>query len=99
MQLRHATIADTGAAGLAVSIALCETDPDPTALGACINPRAPTFDPVITTIDADATPTFSAFVVGAGNVPFDPANNRVFVRFRDSAGVVRGATSVAVRTE
>ncbi len=30
---------------------------------------------------------------------FDPAVNRVFVRFTDNGGLVRGATSVAVRTQ
>ena len=45
-----------------------------------------------------ATPTFAVFVTGAGIVPFDPAVNRVVVRFKDAQGVVRGATSVAART-
>ena len=39
------------------------------------------------------------FVQGQGTVPFDPANNRVFVRFKDGDGIIRGATSVAVRTQ
>jgi hypothetical protein len=30
---------------------------------------------------------------------FDPANNRIIVEFRDGGNVVRGATSVAVRTQ
>ena len=53
-----------------------------------------------TTINAGATPTFAVFVDGLGTVvPFDPAVNRIFVRFKDSGGVTRGLTSVAVRTQ
>jgi len=33
------------------------------------------------------------------NIAFDPANKRVFVRFRDAGGVTRGLTSVAVQTD
>jgi hypothetical protein len=51
-----------------------------------------------TTINANATPTFGIFVTGGGSVPFSTAVNRVFVRFADSTGAVRGSTSVAVRT-
>jgi hypothetical protein len=53
---------------------------------------------VTTTIAPGATPTFSVFVTGSGTVAFDPANNRIFVRFEDGSGVTRGSTSVAVRT-
>jgi hypothetical protein len=53
---------------------------------------------VTTTIAAGATPTFSVFLDAVGAVPFDPANSRVFVRFKDAGGVTRGSTSVAVRT-
>jgi hypothetical protein len=36
--------------------------------------------------------------VGAGEpIPFNPATSRIFVRFMDAGGVLRGATSVAVR--
>jgi hypothetical protein len=84
--------ADTGAAVLPVNIFLCETNP---STGQCISGIGPS---VSTTINAGATPTFGIFVQGNGNVPFDPAGNRIFVRFKDG-GVTRGSTSVAVRTQ
>ena len=85
--------ADTGAATLPVNISLCQTNP---AMGACLSPPAST---VMTTINANATPTFGIFVAGTGNVAFNPATNRIFMRFKDSGGVTRGSTSVAVRTQ
>lgn len=85
--------ADTGATALPVGLAICETNP---GTGACLAPPSPT---VTTTINAGATPTFGVFVTGAGTVPFAPALNRVFVRFKDAGAVTRGATSVAVRTQ
>jgi hypothetical protein len=86
------TKADTGSAILPINIALCQTDP---ASGQCISGVGPT---VTTQINANATPTFGIFVGGTGNVPFNPATNRIFVRFKDVGGVTRGSTSVAVRT-
>lgn len=83
--------ADTGAASLPVSLAVCQTDP---GTGACLAPPTPT---VTTQIDANATPTFGIFATGSGPIPLAPANNRIFVRFTDSGGIVRGATSVAVQ--
>ena len=85
--------ADTGTATLPVSILLCQTDP---AGGQCISGIGPS---VTTQINANATPTFGIFVQGNGDVPFNPAANRIFVRFRDGGGVTRGSTSVAVRTQ
>jgi hypothetical protein len=85
--------ADTGSATLPVNIFLCQTNP---ATGQCISGIDST---VTTTINANATPTFGIFIQGNGNVPFDPAANRIFVRFKDGGGVTRGSTSVAVRTE
>lgn len=85
--------ADTGSASLPVSFTLCQTNP---STAACLAPPAAT---VTTSIAANATPTFSIFVTGSGNVPFDPAGNRAFVRFKDSGGATRGSTSVAIRTQ
>jgi aldose sugar dehydrogenase len=85
--------ADTGSAALPVNISLCQTDP---STSQCISAIAPS---VITQINANATPTFGIFVQGKGPVAFDPAANRLFVRFKDAGGVTRGSTSVAVRTQ
>jgi photosystem II stability/assembly factor-like uncharacterized protein len=84
--------ADTGGVSLPVNISICQTNP---GTGACLGSPGNT---VTTTINANDTPTFAVFVQGSGNVPFDPAANRVFVRF-NSGGVTRGSTSVAVRTQ
>ena len=85
--------ADTGSASLPLNIFLCETNP---ATGQCISAIGPS---VTTQINANATPTFAIFAQGNGNVPFDPAGNRIFVRFKDGGDITRGSTSVAVRTQ
>ena len=85
--------ADTGGVNLPVGISICEMDP---ITETCLLSTA---ESVTTTMDANEAPTFGVFVEGTGNVSFDPATNRIFVRFRDSAGVTRGLTSVAVKTE
>ena len=87
--------ADAVDAGTSVITLLCETDP---ATGACINPAVPTRDAVTTSIEADETPTFGIFVQGQGDVPFDAIGNRVAVRFEDQDSLVRGSTSVAIRS-
>jgi hypothetical protein len=84
---------DTGNAVLPVRLTMCQTDP---ATGQCLSGIGPT---LLTTINAHETPTFAIFATGQGTVPFDPATNRIFVRFTDNAFVTRGATSVAVRTQ
>jgi hypothetical protein len=84
--------ADTGGASIPVNLFICQTDP---GTGACLGPPAGS---VTTLINANATPTFAVFVQGNGTVPFDPAVNRIFVRF-SSGGVTRGSTSVAVQTQ
>ena len=85
--------ADTGSANLPVSLTLCETNP---TTGQCLAAPASS---VTTTIANGATPTFAVFVTGAATVPFSPGSSRIFVRFADTGAVVRGATSVAVRTQ
>ena len=84
---------DTGTATLPVNLFICETNP---STGECLSDSNTS---VTTTIAANATPTFAVFVAGSGEVAFDPANNRVFVRFGDAGGVTRGTTSVAVRSQ
>jgi len=84
---------DTGAATLPVSITICETNP---ASGACLAPPSAT---VNSSVGTNATPTFGFFVTGSGPVADLPGANRVFARFKDSGGAVRGSTSVAVRTK
>ena len=85
------TASSTLSGALPVTVSLCETD----AGGACL--AAPT-STVTTSIANGATPSFAAFVTGSGTVADDPAANRITVQFEDAAMVVRGATSVAVRT-
>jgi hypothetical protein len=86
--------ADTGAANVPVTVTLCQTNP---TSGACLATPTPN---LVTTIGANATPTFGIFVAGGGAaVPDLPAINRVFVRFTDAGGALRGETSVAVRTQ
>ena len=76
-----------------INLLVCETDPNTSD---CIDPASAT---VTTSIAAQATPTFGIFVFATGEVPFNPVDNRVFVEFVDGGGVVRGSTSVAVRTD
>jgi len=84
--------ADTGSATLPVVLALCRTTP---ATGACL---APPTSFVTGAIGSGAAATFAVFVRRTGTVSFDPATHRVFIRFTDSTGAVRGLASVAVRS-
>ena len=87
--------ADTASTRLPVSMAICETN---ASTGQCMNPSSPTTGPVVTTLGTNATKTFAIFVTANGAVSLNPARNRVYVRFRDSGGIIRGATSVAIKT-
>jgi DNA-binding beta-propeller fold protein YncE len=84
--------ADTGGVSVPVTIQLCETNP---LTAQCISALGPS---VPTQINTGQTPTFSVFVTATGTVPFDPAQHRVFVRFKDGGNVTRGSTSVAAQT-
>ncbi len=86
--------ADTGGATIPVTISICETDP---GTGVCLGALVSGANGVTTQIDTGETPTFGIFVDSDEVISFDPAVNRVFVRFRDGGGVVRGATSVAIQ--
>jgi hypothetical protein len=73
---------------------VCETDP---ATGACL---APPDESVTRTFAADETASFAVFARGEGtSVPFAPASNRIQLIAEDADGTIRGATSVAVRTQ
>jgi len=78
------------APGLELNLSICET----TIEGACKELPSP----MVLVDFADAARTFSVFVAATGEpVAFDPANNRVELRFQ-SGGEVRGLVSVAVTT-
>ncbi|HVJ51599.1 MAG TPA: hypothetical protein VM689_04015 [Aliidongia sp.] len=81
-----------GGANLPVMLSVCQTV---TATGICMAAPAPT---LTTNVAANDTPSFGIFIQATGAVPFSPGINRVFVKFLDANGLVRGATSVAIRT-
>lgn len=86
--------ADTGGVDLPLTLLVCETDM--AQGGACIGERAPS---VTVNMSANAVRTFAIFATASGDIPFVPRTNRIFARWTDSGGTVRGATSVAVRTQ
>jgi uncharacterized repeat protein (TIGR01451 family) len=88
-----ATADDNGKA-LPLSLTICETNPQ---TGACLNPPAPTVS-TTSAVPHNGTIYYTVFVKGSGNIPYDPAHSRLFLRLRSTDGVTRGATNVAVRT-
>ena len=85
--------ADSGGAGLPLELNVCETV---TATGACKSAPAPQ---VALQIAAGETRSFGVFLRASGPIALRPAANRVYLRLRDSGGLVRGVTSVAVTTQ
>lgn len=83
--------ADTNGVALPVSLFVCQTNP---ASGQCV---APPSESVSADVATGATPTFGVFAIAHGPIAFDPAVNRIFLRFTEG-GITRGATSVAIRT-
>ena len=82
-----------GAGGsLQGNVSICQTNP---GTGACLAAPTPSLS---TTVNGGQTVTFSAFLTSNGMpIPFDPANRRLLVHFRQ-AGIPVGSASVAVRT-
>jgi hypothetical protein len=79
---------------LPVDLTICQTN----ASGACVNPATPGASATVTAATNQVV-TFSVFARGRGQaVPFDPANNRIYVLARQGTTAV-GAASVAVRTQ
>ncbi len=85
--------ADTGGRSFGIErIELCGTD----AQGNCLTARDDTINAILQT---NGVATFAIFVRGNGQaIEANPATNRIFIRFREG-NALRGATSVAVRTQ
>ncbi len=82
---------DDGGQNLPVVLNVCQTD----MIGACTSPIAPT---ITLNYLTNSTASFAIFVQPTGVIANNPITNRIFIRFIDSGGTVRGATSTAVRT-
>jgi Glycoside-hydrolase family GH114 len=85
-----ASIDDDGAA-LPLTITLCQTN----SAGICLATPAAS---VTASIGHGETALYAIFVTAKGKIAFDPALHRLTLRLVDTAGVLRGATSIAVST-
>jgi hypothetical protein len=81
---------DTGGLALPLMLTVCET----TGGSVCLANPTPS---VTVNYLAGTNRSFAFFAQASGSIAFDPANNRVFARLKES-GVTRGATSAAVCT-
>jgi hypothetical protein len=79
---------------LPLSLTICQTNPS----GQCINPPSAGPSSTVTVANSE-TVTFSIFATGQGVViPYDPANNRVFILGKQ-AGTPVGEASAAVNMQ
>lgn len=83
---------DDGGQNLPVVLNVCQTD----LTGACSSPIGPT---VTLNYVENTTASFAIFVQPTGEISNNPSSNRIFIRFLDNGGVIRGATSSAIRTQ
>lgn len=83
---------DTGNQVLPLNLLICVTDTN----GACLDPPAATASLAVA---SGARPAFAVFATPADSIARNAATNRIFVRFMDGSGVLRGSTSTAVRTQ
>jgi hypothetical protein len=88
---------DTNLAALPVTVSVCRTNP---STSACIAPPQPQG---FYNLPAGTEATFAVFITATGPVPFDPANNRVFIRFIDFDDFldtfVSGSASIAIQAQ
>lgn len=85
---------DTNNVNLPLQLSICETD----SLGACLAPLA---DKVTSTFTTDGEVHFYGVFVtdlGGSTIPLDPANKRVFLRFK-GPGTYYSVTSAAVTVQ
>ena len=85
--------ADTGSAALPLTVTLCQTS---IVTAGCSSPPASS---LTIPMPEGVGVGLAVFVSATGRIPLNGAVNRIFVRFRDGAGVTRGVTSVAVRAD